>query len=149
VSAILKQPHDVDASARCYFAGRGTRGKRKKALAAGAGSSAAAAAASGEAADQDDEQEVDVMAVGVQEESVESWQALLAGLAEICAGIGMALQHELCEYGVAATALVLLNMQASCCSRHACCSDTKGMLQQLHEEPIIVRTGCSCYCWMF
>jgi hypothetical protein len=76
--------------------GRGTRGKRKKAPAAEA-SSSAAAAAGGDAEAQDEEQEVDVMAVGVQEESVDSWQALLAGLAEICAGIGMALQHELCE----------------------------------------------------
>ncbi|WIA12344.1 hypothetical protein OEZ85_012395 [Tetradesmus obliquus] len=77
-------------------AGRGGRGKRKKAPApaAAAGSSAAAGA---DAEVPEEEQEVDVMAVGVQEESVDSWQALLAGLAEICAGIGMALQHELCD----------------------------------------------------
>lgn len=37
------------------------------------------------------------MAVGAQDESPESWGRLLAGLAEICRGIGMALTHELCE----------------------------------------------------
>lgn len=42
-------------------------------------------------------QEVDVMAVGAADESAESWARLLAGLSEMCAGIGMALQHELCE----------------------------------------------------
>lgn len=65
------------------------------AAAAAAGTSLAATAA-GEAGSE--AEEVDVMVVGGQEESLESWQALLAGLAEICSGIGMALQHELCEF---------------------------------------------------
>ncbi|KAF6261308.1 condensin II non structural maintenance of chromosomes subunit-domain-containing protein [Scenedesmus sp. NREL 46B-D3] len=97
-AAIAEAAEDA-AGAPGTAAGCGTRGKRKKALAtaAGAGSSAAAAAAPGDLEEQDEEQEVDVMAVGVQEESVDSWQALLAGLAEICAGVGMALQHELCD----------------------------------------------------
>jgi hypothetical protein len=69
---------------------RGGRGKRKKQV-----PDAAAAAAAGAAGDA--EEEVDVMALGAQEETPESWQALLAGLSEICHGIGMALQHGLCE----------------------------------------------------
>lgn len=73
------------------FAGRGSRGKRKKAP-------APAAEAEGPAEDAAaDEAEVDVMVVGAQEESEQTWQALLAGLTEICSGIGMALQHELCK----------------------------------------------------
>lgn len=37
------------------------------------------------------------MAVGGQDETPETWGALLAGLSELCLGVGMALQHELCE----------------------------------------------------
>jgi hypothetical protein len=38
----------------------------------------------------------DVPAVGVRDESPETWGALLAGLAELCAGIGEALCQEIC-----------------------------------------------------
>ena len=79
-------------------AGRGTRGKRKKAPAPTAATSSAAAAADTDAAvGPQDVTEVDVMAVGVQDETKQSWQALLAVSAEICSGIGMALQHQLCK----------------------------------------------------
>jgi hypothetical protein len=54
---------------------------------------AGATAAGGEGSD------VDVLAVGAADETPESWGRLLAGLSEICAGIGMALQNELCEWG--------------------------------------------------
>lgn len=37
------------------------------------------------------------MAVGAADETPESWARLLAGLSEICAGIGVARQNELCE----------------------------------------------------
>lgn len=79
-------------------AGRGNRGKRKKAPAPPTPAledniTAEVAADTAEA-----DTEVDFVAVGVRDESEQSWQALLAGLAEICSGIGMALQHELCKF---------------------------------------------------
>jgi hypothetical protein len=81
--------------------GKGGRVKRKKAP-------SAAAAAGSEAGQQDQQQEQqggaaaaaaeeDVMAVGAADETPQSWGRLLAGLSEICAGIGMARQNELCE----------------------------------------------------
>jgi hypothetical protein len=89
------------------YAGKGGRVKRKRAPAAKAGpqqqhegehdgnddAEPGATAGGGEGSE-----EVDVLAVGAADETPESWARLLAGLAEICAGIGMALQNELCEW---------------------------------------------------
>jgi len=59
------------------------RGKRKK-VAGGGGA-------------EDEDEERDVLVVAGQEEGVESWCALLAGLCELCCGLGAALRQELCE----------------------------------------------------
>ena len=81
-------------------AGRGSRGKRKK-MPAPAGNTVGDDGLEAPASDDPDgATEVDVVVIGGQDESEQSWQALLAGLAEICSGIGMALQHELCKYGI-------------------------------------------------
>jgi hypothetical protein len=38
------------------------------------------------------------MAVGAADETPETWARLLAGLSELCSGIGTALENELCEW---------------------------------------------------
>jgi hypothetical protein len=89
-------------------AGKAGRTKRKK----GSATPAAAAAAAPQADQQQQqgttdeteaaaagggEQEVDVMAAGAADETPETWARLLAGLSQLCSGIGMALEDELCE----------------------------------------------------
>lgn len=76
--------------------GRGGRGKRKKAPAAAA--AGASQQQQGDDSEAEQQEEVDVLAIGAQDETPETWDTLLAGLSEICFGIGMALQHELCEW---------------------------------------------------
>lgn len=98
-------------AAQHAVAGGAARGKRKKAAAAPAAAASGSPQASHEAGSDAEQQaeEVDVFDMAAREESPDSWTALLAGLAEICCGIGMALQHGLCE---------LRRYQAvSCCVR--------------------------------
>lgn len=78
-------------------AGKGGRVKRKKAPAATAPGQASQQQQDDSADGAATREEVDVMAVGAADENPETWARLLAGLAEICDGIGMALHNELCE----------------------------------------------------
>jgi predicted cobalt transporter CbtA len=79
-------------------AGKGGRVKRKKAPAAAAAvADADQQQQQGDSADAAQGREMDVMTVGAADETPDTWARLLAGLAEICTGIGMALQNELCE----------------------------------------------------
>lgn len=74
----------------------GAAGKRRKAGEAGGdedGDDGEEGAKGAGAAGGDD----DVLALGSRDESPESWTALLAGLAELCAGLGEALRQELCD----------------------------------------------------
>jgi hypothetical protein len=79
-------------------AGKGGRVKRKKAPAAVAAVVDADQQQQGDSADAAEGREMDVITVGAADETPETWARLLAGLAEICTGIGMALQSELCKY---------------------------------------------------
>lgn len=75
-----------------------TTGKRRKAQAvsdAGAGSSAPDPAVTSDEVSGAAEGEV---LVQEHEESATSWEALLGGLAEVCAGIGLLVDKELCKY---------------------------------------------------